>query len=45
MRIAAQLASALQYLHSDEAATHKPQVFHRDVKPPNVLLDADLHVR
>ena len=45
LRIGVQIASALEYLHSVEAATHKPQVFHRDVKPANVLLDADLNVR
>ncbi|KAJ1490322.1 kinase-like domain-containing protein, partial [Baffinella frigidus] len=45
LRIGAEIASALEYLHAIEAETHKPQVFHRDVKPANVLLDADLHVR
>jgi serine/threonine protein kinase len=45
LRIGVEIASALEYLHSVEPETHKPQVFHRDVKPANVLLDADLHVR
>ena len=45
LRIGAEIASALEYLHSVEVEAHKPQVFHRDVKPANVLLDADLHVR
>ncbi|KAJ1476723.1 kinase-like domain-containing protein [Baffinella frigidus] len=45
LRIGVEIASALEYLHSIEPGTHKPQVFHRDVKPANVLLDADLHVR
>ena len=45
VRIGVETASALEYLHSVEPETHKPQVFHRDVKPANVLLDADLHVR
>ncbi|KAJ1473081.1 kinase-like domain-containing protein, partial [Baffinella frigidus] len=45
LRIGVEIASALEYLHSVQAETHKPQVFHRDVKPANVLLDADLHVR
>ncbi|KAJ1478814.1 kinase-like domain-containing protein [Baffinella frigidus] len=45
LRIGVEIASALEYLHSVEPGTHKPQVFHRDVKPANVLLDADLHVR
>ncbi|KAJ1485970.1 ankyrin repeat-containing domain protein, partial [Baffinella frigidus] len=45
LRIGAEIASALEYLHAEEPETHKPQVFHRDVKPANVLLDADLHVR
>jgi serine/threonine protein kinase len=45
LRICAQIASGLEYLHAVEAETHKPQVFHRDVKPANVLLDDDLHAR
>ena len=45
VRIGAEIASALEYLHAADAETHKPHVLHRDVKPGNVLLDADLHVR
>ena len=45
VRIGAEIASALEYLHTADAETHKPHVLHRDVKPGNVLLDADLHVR
>ncbi|KAJ1492578.1 kinase-like domain-containing protein [Baffinella frigidus] len=45
LRIGAEIGSALEYLHTAEEETRKPQVFHRDVKPANVLLDADLHAR
>ena len=45
LQIGVDIASAMEYLHAVEAETHKPQVLHRDVKPANVLLDADLHAR
>ena len=35
----------LEYLHTADAAAHKPVVLHRDIKPSNILLDRDGHAR
>ena len=45
LRVGAEVAAALEYLHTADAAAHKPAILHRDLKPANVLLDADLHAR
>ena len=45
LRVGAEVAAGLEYLHTPDAAAHKPAILHRDLKPANVLLDADLHAR
>jgi serine/threonine protein kinase len=45
LRVGAEIAAGLEYLHTPDAAAHKPAILHRDLKPANVLLDADLHAR
>jgi len=45
LQVAAEVAAGLEYLHTPDAATHKPAILHRDLKPANVLLDADLKAR
>ena len=39
------VARALEYLHSNDSATNKPPILHRDVKAANVLLDQFLNAR
>ena len=43
LRILRDVARALSYLH--KATPHKPQIFHRDVKPSNILLDSVLNAK
>ena len=43
LRILRDVARALSYLH--KATPHKPQIFHRDVKPSNILLDCVLNAK
>ena len=45
VRASASVAEALLYLHTPDAASHKPVILHRDIKPANMLLDADGLVR
>ena len=45
LRVGAEVAAGLEYLHTPDTAAHKPAILHRDLKPANVLLDADLHAR
>jgi serine/threonine protein kinase len=45
VRVGAEVAAGLEYLHTPDAAAHKPAILHRDLKPANVLLDAGLKAR
>jgi len=37
--------AGLDYLHTPDPTTHKPQILHRDIKPSNIFLDADGQAR
>jgi hypothetical protein len=38
LRVGAEVAAGLEYLHTPDAAQHRPAILHRDLKPANVLL-------
>lgn len=39
------VARAVIYLHTPNARSHKKETIHRDIKPGNILLDANVHPR
>ena len=43
LQVVQEASEALSYLHTPTAT--KPRIVHRDVKPANILLDANLHAR
>jgi len=45
VRACVSAAKALLYLHTPDPDANKPVILHRDIKPPNLLLDADGLVR
>jgi hypothetical protein len=45
LTVAVNVVTGLLYLHTPDAAAHKPLILHRDIKPSNILLDRDGHAR
>ena len=43
--VAEDLVMGVLFLHTPNAALHKPMILHRDIKPSNILLDMDCHAR